>query len=59
MGNQFLHLGKHIFNFQELSVALYTVFPIGKVKTIFTNRSQVLQSKLSPVTQLTSVPAET
>ena len=59
MGNQFLHLGRHIFNFQELSVALYTVFPIGKVKTIVVNRSQVLQLKLSPATPLTSVPVET
>ena len=31
MGYQFLHLGKHIFNFQELDEALYRVFPIGDV----------------------------
>jgi len=28
LGNQFLNLGKYIFNPQELSVALYSVFPI-------------------------------
>ena len=31
LGYQFLHLGKHIFNFQELDEALYRVFPIGDV----------------------------
>ena len=33
LGNQFLHLGMHIFNSQELSVALYDVFPIGEVRS--------------------------
>ena len=31
LGNQFLHLGKHLFTYSDLTVALNRVFPIGEV----------------------------